>query len=132
MSESRKRLLIDLGIGLLAVVVCAVWFDLFSAPTLADALRILSDCFFLAAVLMLATGGLTFTSNGGVWDGIGFTFKTAFSRIKGQYEQERFTFAQYREERERKHNKSPRSALISGAVYLVLALIVLAAYNAVI
>lgn len=130
MSESTKKLLIDLGIGLFAVVVAALWFDLFGAESLADALRILSDSFFLAAVLMLATGGLTLTKNGGVWDGFGFTFKTAMSRIKRDYDEERVTFAEYREQREQK-NTSPRSALISGAVYLVIALAFLAAYNAV-
>lgn len=128
MSESQQKLLVDLGIGLAGAVVAAFWFDLFHAETVQDTLRILSDCFFLPAVLMLATGGLTWTKNGGVWDGIGFTFKTAIGRMRRNYDEERVTFAQYREEREKK-NSSPRSALISGAVYLVLALIFLAAHN---
>lgn len=131
MSDFTKRFLVDLGIGLAAVIVSALWFDLFSAQTLVDVMRILSDCFFLAAVLMLATGGLTLTRNGGVWDGLGFTFKQGFERIKGSYEQERLTFAEYREQREKK-SKSPSSALIAGAVYLVIALAFLIAYNAVI
>lgn len=132
MSDFAKRLLVDFGIGAFAVVVCALWFDLFSAQTMADTLRILSDCFFLAAVLMLATGGLTFTKNGGVWDGLGFTFKQGFARIKGNFEEERMTFAEYREQREKKNNKSPSSALISGAIYLVIAMAFLVAYNAVV
>ena len=131
MSESTKHLLVDLGIGLAAVVLSVLLMDPFSAETTADMLRILSDAFFLAAVLLLASGGLTFTKNGGVWDGLGFTFKQGFARMKGNYEEKRFTFADYREERERK-NKSPWSALISGAVYLIIALVFLFAYEAVI
>ncbi len=131
MSDSTKRLLVDLGIGALAVIVSAIWFDLFSAETLQDTLRILSDCFFLAAVLMLATGGLTLTRNGGVWDGLGFTFKQGFARMKGSYEEDRMTFAQYREQREQKSRKSPGSALISGVIYMVIAIAFLIAYNAV-
>lgn len=132
MSDSTKHLLVDLGIGLAAVVLSVLLLDPFSAGTTAEVLRILSDAFFLAAVLLLASGGLTFTKNGGVWDGLGFTFKQGYARMKGNYEEKRFTFADYRAERERKSSKSPASALISGAVYLVISLALLAAYNAVI
>ena len=128
MSETRMKLLVDLGLGLATAVAAAFLFDLFHAPTVRDVLRILSDCFFLPAVLFLGIGGLTWTKNGGVWDGIGFTFKTAANRVKRDYDQERVTFAQYREERATK-NTSPKSALITGAVYLVLALGFLTAYN---
>ena len=128
MSESHKKLLVDLGLGLATAVAAAFLFDLFQAPTVSDALRILSDSFFLPAVLFLGIGGLTWTKNGGVWDGIGFTFKTVASRMKRRYDEERVTFAQYREERATK-NTSPKSALITGAVNLVLALAFLMAYN---
>ncbi len=128
MSESRVKILVDLGLGLATAVGAAFLFDLFHAPNLQDALRILSDSFFLPAVLFLGIGGLTWTKNGGVWDGIGFTFKTVASRMRRNYDEERITFAQYREERAEK-NSSPKSALITGAVYLVLALVFLIAYN---
>lgn len=128
MAESAKKLLIDLGLGLAIAVACAFAFDLFHASSASDLFRILSDSFFIAAAIMLAVGGLTWTKNGGVWDGIGFTYKTAMLRIKKQYDEERITFAEYREEREKK-NTSPKSALISGAVYLVVALAFFAAYN---
>ena len=128
MSESIQKLLTDLGIGFACAVAAAFLFDLFGAETLLDTFRILSDCFFLSAMLMLASGGLTLTKNGGVWDGLGFTFKTAIGRMKRDYDAERVTFAQYREQREAK-SSSPASALIAGAFYLVLALGFLAAYN---
>lgn len=129
MKESTKKLLVDLVFGLLIAIAAAFLFDLFHAPTAMDAYRILSDCFFLAAVIQLGSAGLTWTKNGGVWDGIGFTFKTAILRIRKQYDEDRMTFAQYREERESKIKSSPVSALIAGAVYLVIALVFLALYN---
>lgn len=128
MAESTKKLLVDLGLGLAIAIAAAFWFELFQAATLRDVLRILSDCFFLPAVILLASGGLTWTKNGGVWDGIGFTFKTAVSRVRKTYDEERVTFAEYREEREKK-SSSPRSSLIAGAIYLAIALVLLAAYN---
>lgn len=128
MAESTKKLLVDLGLGLAIALAAAFWLGLFQVATTSDAFRTASDCFFLPAVILLASGGLTWTKNGGVWDGIGFTFKTAMSRVKRDYSEERVTFAEYREEREKK-NSSPRSALIAGAIYLVFALIFLAAYN---
>lgn len=130
MAESTKKLLVDLAIGLAAAIAVALLLDVFHAETLQDLFRLLSDSFFTAAVLLLAVGGMTLTKNGGVWDGLGFTFKTAMSRIRRTYDDERVTFAQYREEREKK-NTSPASALIAGAVYLVIALIFLAVYEAV-
>ena len=128
MSESLKRILVDLGLGLAAAIAAALLFDVFHAPTMKEVFRILSDSFFLPAVLFLGIGGLTWTKNGGVWDGIGFTFKTVMDRMKHNYDKERVTFAEYREERAAK-NSSPKSALITGAVNLVLALVFLFAYN---
>lgn len=128
MSESQKKLLVDLIMGLAAAIAVAFLLGLFRAQTLRDTLRILSDCCFLPAVLFLGIAGLTWTKNGGVWDGIGFTFKTITSRMQRNYDDARITFSQYREERERK-NSSPASAAITGVVYLVLALAFLFAYN---
>ena len=128
MSESRVKLLVDLGMGLAMAVGAAFLFDLFHAGSIQDVLRILSDCFFLPGVMFLGMGGLTWTKNGGVWDGIGFTFKSIAGRMRRNYDEERVTFAQYREERAAK-NSSPASSLITGAVYLTLALAFLFAYN---
>lgn len=129
MKESAKRLLVDLIVGMVIAIAAAFLFDLFHASSALDAYRILSDSFFLAAVIQLGSAGLTWTKNGGVWDGIGFTFKTALLRIRKQYDDDRVTFAQYREERESKKKSSPISALIAGAVCLAIALVFLALYN---
>lgn len=128
MQESTKKLLVDLVLGLVIALASAFLFGLFQAASTSDLFRIASDCFFVPAVILLAIGGLTWTKNGGVWDGIGFTFKTAMNRVKRNYDEERMTFAEYREERERK-TSSPKSALIAGAIYLVFALLFLAVYN---
>ena len=128
MGDTRKKILIDLAIGLVMAFAGMLLMDVFHAQSLRDSFRLLSDCFFLPATLLLAGAGLTWTKNGGVWDGMGFTMKTLFARMKSDYEANRVTFAQYREQREEK-NSSPSPSLIAGVVYLVIALVFLVLYN---
>lgn len=122
MSSSLKKFLIDLGIGLIAVFGLCCGTGLFTMETTADTLRILSDGFFLIGALFLAIGGLTFTNNGGVFDGLVYTFKTHINRMRRDYEQRRQSFAQYREEREKK-NKSPKESLLAGLVLAAIGLV---------
>ena len=130
MNETLKKFLIDLGIGLAVAAVISFLMGVSSGEEMADILRILSDAFFVAAAIFLVTGGLTFTVNGGVMDGLGFATKTGIARIKRDFETSKQSFAQYREERESKA-KSPAASLLAGAVLLVIALILLMVYNSV-
>lgn len=126
MSDSLKNVLISLAIGLVMVIAALFMLDVFHAPTLRDAFRILSDCFFVPAALLLSMAGLTWAKNGGVWDGLGFTIKIMIDRMKPKYE--RTTFAEYREKREEK-SSSPVYSLIAGVVYLIPAIVFLVLYN---
>ena len=130
MSDLWKKYLVDLGIGAVLVVSLCSFFGLFGAENASDAFRVLSDGFFVAGFLFLCLGGLTFTRNGGVMDGLSFTFKTAFARIRSDFETARMTFAEYREERERKAS-SPLPSVLAGLTYLVLAVVFLVVYSAV-
>ena len=130
MNETLKKFLIDLGIGLAVAAVISFLMGVSSGEEMADILRILSDAFFVAAAIFLVTGGLTFTVNGGVMDGLGFATKTGIARIKRDFETSKQSFAQYREERESKA-KSPAASLLAGAVLLVIAMILLMVYNSV-
>ena len=128
MGDTRKKILTDLIIGLVMAAALAALTDVFHADNPSDLYRLLSDCFFLPAVILLAGAGLTWAKNGGVWDGLGFSMKTLMVRMFRSYEDKRITFAEYRERREEKAS-SPIPSLIAGAVYLALAMVFLALYN---
>ena len=131
MNETLKKFLIDRGIGLVLAVALAFLMGISQGEGAADVLRILSDAFFVSAAAFLVVGGITFTVNGGVMDGLGFATKTGIARIRRDFETSKQTFAEYREERESKA-KSPKSSLLAGAVLLMIALGLLMAYDLVI
>lgn len=126
MSNSLKKFLLDTGIGLVVAFILCCTMGLFTAESTVDTLRILSDGFFLVGALLLAVGGLTFTSNEGAFDGLFYTFKTQINRMRRDYESRRQSFAQYREEREKK-NKSPKESLLAGLVVISVGLIFMVA-----
>ena len=128
MRDSTIKFLVDLGIATVVAVLVWVLEDLFHAETLQDTFRILSDGFFVAGAIFLAMGGMTWTKNGGVMDGLGFTFKTVLARIRSDYETSRMTFAEYREEREKKAS-SPVPMVLAGLVHIVLAAVTLLIYQ---
>lgn len=128
MSAPTKKFLIDTGIGALVAVLIWLAEGLFSAETAKDVFRILSDGFFVAGFLFLGLAGLTWAKNGGAMDGLGFTLKTAIARMRADYDDARVTFAQYREEREKKAS-SPRSAVYAGLVHMALAIIMMLLYS---
>lgn len=128
MSDFLKKFLIDLGIGLaLAIGLCAA-LGIFSAETAKEAFRILSDGFFVPGALFLCLGGLTFTRNGGVMDGLAFTFKTALARLRSDFETAHMTFAEYREERESKAS-SPMPSVLAGLAHLAIAVVFFMVYS---
>lgn len=128
MGDTQKSILIDLFIGLVIALAGAILMDVFHAQNLRDVLRLLSDCFFLPAAILLAGSGLTWAKNGGVWDGLGFTVKTMFIRMMPDYDDRRVTFAEYREQRESKRS-SPIPALVAGLIFLALAMVFLVLFN---
>ncbi|MGN1001158.1 MAG: DUF3899 domain-containing protein [Oscillospiraceae bacterium] len=131
MSKNAKMLLIYAGGGL-AVAILVAWSQgLFSAKTTQDILRTLSDGFFVTAALLLAFGGLRWCVNGGAVDGLGYTFKSTFQRMKFSYDdQNREGFAEYRQNREKKA-KSPKVLFLAGLGFLVIALAFYVSYYAV-
>lgn len=126
MGNFLKKFLLDTGIGLVVAFILCCTMGLFTAESTVDTLRILSDGFFLVGALLLAVGGLTFTSNEGAFDGLFYTFKTQVNRMRRDYESRRQSFAQYREEREKK-NKSPKESLLAGLVVISVGLIFMVA-----
>ena len=67
-----KKYLITIGIGLLIAGFVAYSKDLFSQTELSKILHILTDSFFVPAVLTMGMGALLFVSREGAFDGLTF------------------------------------------------------------
>lgn len=128
MSDSHRQFLIKTGagtgFGLLASLVMGFSGDGKGTTWL----RCFCDGYFLAAAILLAWGGLVFSYNAGTLDGLGFTFKTFFGLYRRDYEDQKVSFREYRENRE-KNAKSPKETLLAGAVLLIIAVFLLIIYD---
>ena len=127
MSAFLRKLLINTGIGLVLAGAVILNQGVFSVSG-ADVIRIVCDGFFVAGVLMLAAGLLKWISNEGGMDGLNYALKVGVARIKRDYEGSRKSFADYREEREKKAT-SPLPLILSGVIHLAIAMAFLALYN---
>lgn len=123
----KKSVIMNLVVGLLIAVPVAL-LDWGMEKVL---LHRLCDGFFVAAVVLLGVGGLKVARNAGTFDmmsyGLGAAFKMTFPWIK--MEKKDADFVAYKE-RKREERKPAADLLIAGAIYLVLALIFLAIYQA--
>ena len=128
MSKGAIKFLVCTGVGFVIAFLVAWSQGLFGAETTSDVLRIICDGFFVAGALMLAYGGLTWTSNGGVFDGLTYTFKQGIARLKRDFEEQRVTFAEHREKREAKAT-SPKAMLLAGLVHLAIAILLMVVYQ---
>ena len=122
MSSFQKSFLIDLVIGLVAAVGMSLLHGAGQAETKLDFYRLVSDGFFASGALFLAVGGITFTTNGGVFDGLGYSAKLMIDRMRRDYEDRRITFGEYQEQR-RKKVKSPTSAILVGVILCAVAVV---------
>lgn len=128
MSDSLRQFLVKTGVGLGLGLVISLVMGFAGDGERMTWLRAFCDGYFLSASIFLAWGGLVFTYNGGAMDGLGFTFKTFAGLFKQDYEEQRVTFREYRENRE-KNAKSPRETLLAGAVLLAVAVLLLMIYD---
>ena len=127
MSAFLKKLLVNTGIGLILALAVVLSQGVFGASG-SDVLRIVCDGFFVAGVLLLASGLLKWISNEGGMDGLNYAFKVAVARIKRDYEGSRKSFGDYREEREQKAT-SALPLILSGVIHVAIAVVFLAIYN---
>ena len=129
MKENLLKALAWVLAGLALAAVLTVTRGFGQAESLAEQLRLLSDGFFVAAAILLAWGGLTWTTNGGAVDGLGYSMKTLKDRLlpNPRYKRQE-SFADYRR---RKHEKdtSPVPMLLAGALHLVIAVVLVTAYS---
>lgn len=130
MDEKRKSVLVCLIIGaaICALVMAINWqFE-------QHILRRLSDCTFVAAVVLLGSGGLKFARNQGTFDIMSYGLKSAFqihfpfSKMDKPLSARQESFADYKE-RKRQKRKGASDLLWSGLVYLVLAILFTVLYS---
>ncbi len=128
MKIDRKKLLVLCIIS--AAVFVAVLFlrGVTGAQGARDVLRCASDAAFVAGTIMLVTGGLMWTADQGVADGLTYGVGRFFKRRGVNYEDRRESYSEYKE---RKHSKKIKVAefFISGAIFVVIALILLIPYS---
>ncbi len=127
MREFWKNVLVTVLVGFVASILVMIWYGVFQAESLKDLFRLISDGFFIVAALMLCYGGLVWTYNGGVMDGLGYSIKTLISRVSPGYEDNKVSFAEYREQREKK-TRSPKATIVAGLILMVPACISFAVY----
>ena len=120
MSEKRKSILICLIIGavICALVVAINW------KMEQHILRRLSDCTFVAAVMLLGSGGLKFARNQGTFDIMSYGLKSAFqihfpfSKMDKPLSARQESFADYKE-RKRQKRKGASDLFWAGLVSIV-------------
>jgi hypothetical protein len=126
MKEKLKAMLPDLGIGCAAMML-----SVFLNRNLGYSLpHLLCDGFFVAAVVLLGSGGLAFCSAKGGLDMLGYGVSSLFNMFlhagrKDAREEDYYTYVQRKAE-----NRKPYAhTLMAGLCYLVLAVIFLVIYQ---
>lgn len=96
-------------------------------------LRMLCDGCFVAAVLLLGSGGLKFARNQGTFDMMAYSMKSVFhlhypfSKMNSPLEEKEEDFMDYKE-RKRAQRKPADELLWSGLIYLIGSAVFLALY----
>ena len=128
MKINGRKLILLLCITLAAAIAVLFLRGVLKAEGPKDILRCASDACFVSGVVMGVVGGLIWTADQGVADGLTYGFSRFFTRRGPGYEDRRESFSEYKE---RKHSKKIRVAefLISGGVFIALALLLLIPYE---
>lgn len=119
-------------------VMLLVGFAIFAAVLIMDltrgnsVIRSLCDGFFVAGMLVMGMSGLMFAGNEGVFDIFGFGISHLFttrwpglSTMPDDHRKEKYV--DYKA-RKRKNPSKPVPVLLAGAIYMVLAVLMLAVY----
>ena len=128
MKVNRKKLLILILVA--TAVFTAVLFvrGVVNSSGAKDMFRCASDAAFVSGVAMLVVGGLMWTADQGVADGVTYGVSKLFKRRSLDYEDKKESYSEYKE---RKHAKKINVAefFICGGIYVALALILLIPYS---
>ena len=128
MKENQRSILLNTAIGVViaAVVVAIEWQYGYSIP------RLLTDGFFVAAVILLGLGGIIFAANGGTFDMMGYSMKSFLgivipgTRLGDPHDGE--SFLDYKERKAEKR-KSPTALLAAGCFHLAVSMLMMVIFN---
>ena len=130
MQQEKKSLLIKYGIcfGVAAVITVLVfWVRGFFTDNAGVNLQILSDGFFVSAIVLLSYAGMMFISGEGALIGIGFVLRSVAQMFIPMGRKNHEFYGQYRErvlaEKKARKKSSDHCALIVGLAFLAISII---------
>ncbi|MBO4410320.1 MAG: DUF3899 domain-containing protein [Spirochaetales bacterium] len=128
MKINGRKLVVLLIISAALFTGTAFLRGVLKAESSRDVVRCLSDAAFVAGVVMSVAGGLMWTADQGVADGLGYGVSRIFRKRGRNFEENNESYSEYRE---RKHSKKIRVAefIICGGIFIVLALVLLIPYG---
>ncbi len=128
MKDLQKPILIHvlIGFGIAALVVLIEWGYGYTL------MRLLSDGFFVAGVMLLGMAGITFATNAGCFDMMGYSMRSLLgvvipgTRLGDPHDGE--SYLDYKERKSEKR-KSPAPLLFSGAFHMSISMVMLVIYS---
>lgn len=126
--KKLKRYLITIGIGLLISFYVAYTQGIFGQNEAKTIYHILTNSFFVSAVLVMGMGGLIFVSDEGAFDGLTYAMKSFFDIFRRNKKNKYQTFYDYKVAKGDRNHKFG-FMIISGLGFLVLSLIMLLLYS---
>lgn len=125
--KKLKRYLITIGIGLLGSFGVAYSKGVFSQTELYKVFHILTDSFFVPAVMITGIGALIFVSNEGAFDGVTYAVTSFIDIFRKNKKNKYHTYYDYKESKANRDG-SFGYLLISGLLFMVLSGIMLWLY----
>lgn len=125
MTENQRSIISDLTMGMMLAMVVYM----FNSSREISIIHLLSDCFFVPAIVLLGFGGIRFCTSRGALDMMGYGFKTVgemftkAGRLDGP-DEDYFEYCQ----RKAAERKPFGHYLVSGGIFLLLSIILTAAY----
>ena len=125
--RSAIKYLLTLLFGF-AMAAWVAWSkDILGQAVLKDVFHILTDAFFIPAILILGAGALVFTTNEGAFDAITFGLKSFWGMFSKKLKPRQETYYDYRMSRQEK--KLPFGfLLICGAIFFAVSMVMLSLY----
>lgn len=121
------KYLITIGVGLLLALLIANSKDVFTQTDPTKIFHILTDSFFVPAVLIAGIGGLVFVSNEGVFDGIGYAVRSFVDIFRKNKKNKFHTYYDYKESKANRGG-SFGFMLVSGLIFMVISGVMLWLY----